>query len=204
MVSAESKVSQVMFSVAHIGMVNNDNKKRVSREISMDNKTIKDYADLLDSLKDRYCRLLLITGDPTHEKDTLIKIFGSSSLHLQLGKTLVGMVSNLSFSQRSNVVLDFFANLQSQSETLLLLDIEILFDRSLGIDPLMLLKNTARNRSMIVNWPGKIDFDASLLTYATPGHSEYFEADMTDDILFWDESGRNSLNYKITGGCYEV
>lgn len=172
--------------------------------VPLDTSLSKTYTDMLDSLKDRYCRLLLITGDATNEKNALIQIFGSSFQHLHLSKALVDIASNLSSSQRSKVVLDFFAKLQNQSEILLLLDIEILFDRSLGIDPLMLLKNTARNRSIVVNWPGKIDFHAKLLTYATPGHSEYFEADLTDDILFWDESGRNSLNAEVTGGCHEV
>ena len=192
-----------MAMITITGRFSNINEEHVLLDTSMGNLS-QGCTDMLDSLKDRYCRLLLITGDQTPEKDTLIQSFGNSLPHLQLGKMLVGIISNLSSAQRSKVVLDFFTNLQNQSETLLLLDIEILFDRSLGIDPLMLLKNTARNRSMIVNWPGKIDFNANLLTYATPGHSEYFKADLTDDILFWDESGRNSLNCKITGGYHEV
>ena len=160
--------------------------------------------DMLNSLKDRYYRLLLITGDPTNEKNTLIQCLGGSSQHLHLGKALVGIVGNLSSIQRAGAVIDFFADLQNQPEMLFLSDIEILFDKSLAVNPLTMLKNTARNRSMVVNWPGKIDFNNNLLTYATPGHSEYFEADLTDDILFWDESGRNSLNSEVTGGCHEI
>ena len=192
-----------MAMITNTGRFSNNNEEHVLLDTSMGNLS-QCCTDMLDSLKDRYCRLLLITGDQTPEKDTLIQSFGNSLPHLQFGKILVGIISNLSSAQRSKVVLDFFTNLQTQSEMLFLLVIEILFDRALNIDPLKLLKQTARNRPIIVNWPGKIDFHAKLLTYATPGHSEYFEADLTDDILFWDESGRNSLNSEVTGGCHEI
>ena len=170
----------------------------------MDNRLKNDYESLLRSLKDRYCRLLLVTGDSEQKAKTLAQIWDQDISPLQVSRALSAILVDASLSMRAQTVLDFFANFVNQSEILFLSDIEILFDRSLGIDPLMLLKNTARNRPMIVNWPGKIDFNANLLTYATPGHSEYFEAVLTDDILFWDESGRNSLNYEVTGGCHEI
>ena len=170
----------------------------------MDNRLKKDYENLLCSLKDRYCRLLLVTGDSEHKAKVLARIWNQDISPLLVSRVLSDILVNVSLSKRAQTVLDFFANFMNQSERLFLSDIEILFDRALNIDPLKLLKQTARNRPIIVNWPGKIDFHAKLLTYAIPGHSEYFEADLTDDIFFWDESGRNSLNSEVTGGCHEI
>ena len=155
-------------------------------------------------MKDRYCRLLLVTGDSEQKAKALARIWDQGVSPLRVSRVLSDILVNVSLSMRAQTVLDFFANFMNQSEMLFLSDFEILFDRALNIDPLKLLKQTARNRSIIVNWPGKIDFNAHLLTYATQGHSEHFEADLTDDILFLDESGRNSLNCKITGGYHEV
>lgn len=66
----------------------------------------------------------------------------------------------------------FIALLEKNQTSIILLDhIEILFDRTLAIDPLKLLKSSARNLTLVVVWPGvKSEF---LLTYAIPNHPEY-------------------------------
>ncbi len=91
-------------------------------------------------------------------------------------------------------MIEFFSRLGEDSSAVFLTDLEILFDHSLNVDPVKLLKTAARNRAMVVNWPGEVDFVANALIYAVPGHAEYFSAELTDDLLFFDMSGRNSLN----------
>ena len=152
-----------------------------------------DFMILRDSLADRYCRLLLITGD-SKEKAVFWNQILDTDNQMCIGKELVNSLCNLPFAQRTKSVIDLFNRIGEGTETLFLSEIEILFDRLLSLDPIKLLKSAARNRSIIVNWPGKIDFNSNSLSYATPGHSEYFCTKMTEDILFFDESGRNSAN----------
>jgi hypothetical protein len=48
---------------------------------------------------------------------------------------------------------------------------EVLFDKSLKNDPLKLLENISRNKTILVAWPG--DYQDGNLIYATPDHPEY-------------------------------
>ena len=157
-----------------------------------------EFMTLRDSLADRYCRLLLITGDSKEKSAFWDQILGSDS-QIRISKELINSLYALPSAQRTKTVLDLFNRIGEGTETLFLSDIEILFDRLLNLDPIKLLKAAARNRGIIVNWPGKIDFDSDSLFYAKPGHSEYFCTKMTEDILFFDESGRNSINNTTCG-----
>ena len=58
-----------------------------------------------------------------------------------------------------------------KENTVLLDNIEILFDVALKQDPLRLLQGLSRNKTIIASWNGSIDKDS--LTYAVPGHPEY-------------------------------
>jgi hypothetical protein len=60
---------------------------------------------------------------------------------------------------------------ESNEEVVLLDNIEILFDPSLQQDPLRLLLNLSRNRTLVVSWNGQIK--NNILSYAEPGHPEY-------------------------------
>lgn len=159
----------------------------------MDNRQKNDYKVLYESLSDRYCRLLFITGSQEARSVFLHQILDHEA-PIQVSRELVKILHTLPTSQQTKAVTDFFARLGEDSSAIFLLNIEILFDRSLSIDPVKLLKTAARNRPMIVDWPGEIDFSANTLNYAVPEHSEYFSTELTNDVLFFDVSGRNSLN----------
>ena len=58
-----------------------------------------------------------------------------------------------------------------KENTILLDNIEILFDVALKQDPLRLLQGLSRNKTIVVSWDGSIEND--FLTYAVPGHPEY-------------------------------
>lgn len=73
---------------------------------------------------------------------------------------------------RAKLVSTVIAKLIDGQEALVLLNhIEILFDRSLSIDPLKFLQNSAKNNTLVVAWPG--ERTTSSLTYATPSHKEF-------------------------------
>ena len=160
----------------------------------MESRQSQEYDELYASLVDRYCRLLLITGNSSSKEVFFNHLWNDDSRPLYLGKELVILLRDLTPDQRTRTVVDFFTQLLNRTETLFLTDIEILFDRSLRINPLSILKNAARNQAIIVDWPGRINFSTGKLTYASPEYADYFCEDLTEDVLFFDESGRNSLN----------
>jgi len=57
------------------------------------------------------------------------------------------------------------------SATVLLDNIEMLFEDHLKQDPLRLLKSLSRMTTLVVSWPGS--FDGRNLTFAEPGHRDY-------------------------------
>ena len=158
----------------------------------MNNRQKNDYKILYESLPDRYCRLLFITGDP--ENSDFLDLILSIENRVHVSRELAAILHDLPANQCTKAVSGFFARLGEDTSAIFLTDMEILFDHSLNVDPVKLLKNAARNRVIVVHWPGEIDFAANTLNYAVPGHSEYFTTELTDDVLFFDVSGRNSLN----------
>jgi hypothetical protein len=52
-------------------------------------------------------------------------------------------------------------------------NIELLFEPSLQQEPLALLQELSRNKSLIVAWGGSYNEQTRVLTYAEPGHPEY-------------------------------
>lgn len=58
---------------------------------------------------------------------------------------------------------------------------EVLFDNLLAIDPMILLKNNSRYKTLIISWRGKIFGDA--LIHAEPGHPQYKKFIVQDAII---------------------
>jgi hypothetical protein len=50
-------------------------------------------------------------------------------------------------------------------------EIELLFLPALKLEPLRLLQNLARSRTVVVDWPGPLQ--GGYLVYAEPGHPEF-------------------------------
>jgi hypothetical protein len=58
-----------------------------------------------------------------------------------------------------------------EDDGVLLEHIEILFEASLKVEPLTLLRSVARRRLVVVMWRGEIE--AGNFVYGFPGHPEY-------------------------------
>lgn len=58
-----------------------------------------------------------------------------------------------------------------EDDRVLLDHIEVLFEESLKVEPLTLLRNLSRRRLVVVMWSG--DIEAGNLVYGFPGHPEY-------------------------------
>jgi len=66
-------------------------------------------------------------------------------------------------------------------ETVLLDNIEVVFDLSLRQDPLRLLQGVARNRTVVATWNGTAENGS--LTYAVPDHPEYWKYPARDLVV---------------------
>lgn len=68
-----------------------------------------------------------------------------------------------------------------EHDRVLCTQIDLLFEPSLGIDPLVFFKQIARIKQVIVLWPG--DFSNGTLAYASPEHSHYRSWQISDPTL---------------------
>ena len=129
----------------------------------------------LTSLSQNYHRLLLLTGQAGSGKTEILK---DVSIRiglpiLNLSKELALRMLQLTERQRplkaSKIVKEI---INSQIQDILLIDnIELLFDVSLKINPMHLLKGMSRNKTLIISWSGQVDNGAVI--YAEPDHPEY-------------------------------
>ena len=62
-------------------------------------------------------------------------------------------------------------------------NIELLFEPSLQQEPLALLQELSRNKSLIVAWGGSYDEQRRVLTYAEPGHPEYRRCERPEVVV---------------------
>lgn len=93
---------------------------------------------------------------------------------LNVGGELGSRLAALPVRQRAlsaPEVLRELADKHTAEGRLLLGKIELLFDRSLRLDPLDLLKQLARARRVVAVWPGKLQ--DGRLVYAEMGHPEH-------------------------------
>jgi hypothetical protein len=73
-------------------------------------------------------------------------------------------------------------------DVVLLDNTEVLFEVSLQQDPLRLLQNLSRNRTIVAAWNGTEQ--EGCVTYAEPGHAEYRRYELTDVLYVTADSAR--------------
>ena len=75
---------------------------------------------------------------------------------------------------------------KSAADPLILDGLEILFDRSLAVDPIRLLEACSRDKTILACWPGSINHAG--LSYAIPSHPEYriYKASDWRDVIYLD------------------
>jgi hypothetical protein len=123
---------------------------------------------------------VLITGNSKIGKTSLLNILSerTGSPIVNVGSKLGHLLRSVPFRKRNfevAVILRELANSYTVNDLLLLDNIEILFDRSLQLDPLDLIKQNAHSRRIVAVWPGEFRRELSIgrLTYAELGHPEH-------------------------------
>ena len=131
---------------------------------------------LVDEIGLLHSKLILLVGPPGSGKTALLaELADRRSLKvLNVGAALGRRLAAVPQRQRSlqtNVVMRELVEEYAGGGLLLMDNIELLFDRSLRLDPLDLLKRHAHARRVVAVWPGELLDDR--LRYAEMGHPEY-------------------------------
>lgn len=123
-------------------------------------------------------KLILLIGEPGCGKTNLLKTLAVRrhmtvvNVGAALGRLLLEVPAAHRYA-RVAALLQGLASAHAANGLVLLDNIELLFDRSLKLDPLGVLKQQARVRRMVATWPGELS--GNRLRYATIGHPEYQE-----------------------------
>ena len=131
---------------------------------------------LVDDIASLNSKLVLVVGPPgsgksgllsqlSERKDTPVLNVGAA-----LGRQLLAIPSTRRHLQAAGLLKDLADETACQG-MLLLDNIELLFDRTLQLNPLDLLKRHAHVRRVIAVWPGKLR--ECRLSYAATGHPEH-------------------------------
>ena len=131
---------------------------------------------LVDEVKSLNSKLILLISQPDSGKTALIAELANQRdmKVMNVGATLGSRLAALPQRQRAlqtSVILRELADEYANGDLLLLNNIELLFDQTLKLDPLDLLKRHAHSRRVVAVWPGEL-IDGRL-TYAQMGHPEY-------------------------------
>lgn len=131
---------------------------------------------LVDEIGSLHSKLILLVGPPGSGKTALLaELADRRSLKvLNVGAALGKRLAAVPQRQRSlqtNVVMRELVEEYAGGDLLLLDKIELLFDRSLRLDPLDLVKRHAHARRVVAVWPGELLDDR--LRYSEMGHPEY-------------------------------
>ncbi len=124
-----------------------------------------------------YYRLVLVVGPAAAERSSLLWALaaGVSAPYINVSLALAEALLPLPRAERVGEVGQQLEALVAGGEpdVVVLDNIEVLFLPELRVDLLARLRHLARNRTIVVAWPGR--WSAGTLTYAEPEHPEHFE-----------------------------
>jgi len=129
-----------------------------------------------------YYRLILLVDEKADHEQLAKEISArldveAVNVNLELSKRLLSQTSR----QRKLYLSKSMNEVVQPNKTILLDQVEILFDVELGQDPLRLLESLSRNQTIIAFWNGQVR-DGKLI-YAEQGHPEYRSYDSKDLLM---------------------
>ena len=137
---------------------------------------IEKLENLVDDITSLNSKLVLLIGPPRSGKSRLLAQLSERrdtpvlNVGAGLGRQLHAIPSTRRHLQAADLLKDM-ADEVARHGLLLLDNIELLFDRTLQLNPLDLLKRHAHAGRVIAVWPGQLR--ENRLSYATTGHPEH-------------------------------
>lgn len=134
-----------------------------------------------------YYRLVLVVGPAGAGKTDVLGDVGRRiaaplvNVNLELSRRMLDLTERQQTIYLSHILSEIVGEVAANTDTVLLDNIEILFDVSLKQDPLRLLQRLSRNKTVVAAWNGSIVDE--YLAYATPDHSEYRRYSMKDFLV---------------------
>jgi len=131
-----------------------------------------------------YYRLVLLVGETGSGKTGILRDvaddLGSEVININLA--LSSELLELTAKQRTLRLPGILDHVIEKTRPTVVLDnIEILFDKHLKQDPLRLLQGISRNRSVLASWNGTTA--GGRLIYAETGHPEYRSYDLANMLI---------------------
>lgn len=136
-----------------------------------------------------YHRLVLLVGMGEKEKTAVMKEVArltdtfTINVNLEMSRRMLALTERQRVLKTPRLLEEIVA--ESGKDTVILDNIEILFDVSLKQDPIRLLQKVARNRTVLSSWSGSIE--NGYLLYAAPGHQEYRSYSVADLLVVNNE-----------------
>ena len=132
-----------------------------------------------------YHRLVLLVAPACSGKTTVLQEVSETigapmiNINLELSKKMLDLTERQRVLQLPRL-LQWMVG-KTEGDTVLLDNIEILFDVSLKQDPLRLLQGLSRNKTVVAAWNGSVE--GHHVTYAIPGHPEYKRYSIHDFLV---------------------
>ena len=146
--------------------------------------TIDKIKQSLQAAEGLYHRLVLLVGETGSGKTGILREiaegYGTSVINVNL--ELSAELLELTAKQRSLRLPAILNQIVDKAQLTVVLDnLEILFDKDLKQDPLRLLLSISRNRAVVASWNGTMH--SGRLSYAENGHPEYRSYDSVDALI---------------------
>lgn len=146
----------------------------------------------IEAARDLYHRLILLVAPAGSGKTALLQQVAERTaspclnVNLEVSRRMLDMTGKQRALRIGTVLSEIVE--AAGGDTVALDNIELLFDQSLQQDPLRLLKDLSRSRTIVASWNGTIG--ESGITYAAPGHPEYRRYPRSDiDFLYVADEG---------------
>jgi ABC-type lipoprotein export system ATPase subunit len=137
--------------------------------------TSEEIIDKINQTHELYHRLVLVVGPSGSGKTSLLQEvskqtgFRYINLNLELSRALLELTERQRILRLPLLVDEIIG--QTGDQVVLIDNLEILFEVSLKQDPLRLLQQISRNRTVVATWNGTIA--GGYLTYTATNHPEY-------------------------------
>lgn len=151
----------------------------------MDGTQAHEVSEAVRQVDGMYHHLVLLVGAPGSGKTVTLKELESNkgwsriSVNQQLSEALLELTPRQRRVRLPTVLRTLIAEVYG--DVVLLDNIEMLFHPEFDQDPLRLLQGLARNRTIVVAWPGS--GDRHHLSYAVPEHGEWKRYENPDALL---------------------